>query len=51
MYRDAWTRSVERTKRLAEDAEKIGITIGIENVWNKFLLSPLEGKAFIEEIR
>ncbi len=50
MYRDVWTRSVERTKRLAEDAEKIGITIGIENVWNKFLLSPLEGKHFIEEI-
>lgn len=50
MYRDVWTRSVERTKQLAEDAEKIGITIGIENVWNKFLLSPLEGKHFIEEI-
>lgn len=50
MYRDAWTRSVERIKILAEDAEKLDITIGIENVWNKFLLSPLEGKQFIEEI-
>jgi len=50
MYRDAWTRSVERVKRLADDAEKAGITIGIENVWNKFLLSPIEGKAFIEAI-
>jgi len=50
MYRDAWARSVERVKRLADDAEKAGITIGIENVWNKFLLSPIEGKAFIEEI-
>jgi hexulose-6-phosphate isomerase len=50
MYRDAWTRSIERVKRLAEDAEKIGVTIGIENVWNKFLLSPLEAKRFIEEI-
>ncbi len=49
-YRDAWTRSLERVKRLAEDAERIGVTIGIENVWNKFLLSPLEGKHFIEEI-
>jgi len=26
------------------------ITIGIENVWNKFLLSPLEAKHFVEEI-
>lgn len=50
MYRDAWTRSVERVKRLADDAEKAGITIGIENVWNKFLLSPTDGKKFIEDI-
>jgi hexulose-6-phosphate isomerase len=50
MYRDAWTRSVERIKPLADDADRLGITIGIENVWNKFLLSPLEAKAYIEEI-
>mgnify|MGYP003653028196 CR=1 FL=1 len=49
-YADAWTRSVERIKMLAEDAEKMDITIGIENVWNKFLLSPLEAAAFIDEI-
>lgn len=49
-YRDAWTRSVERVRMLAEDAERIGVTIGIENVWNKFLLSPLEAKQYIEEI-
>lgn len=49
-YADAWTRAVERTKMLAEDAEKHGIVIGIENVWNKFLLSPLEAAAFIDEI-
>lgn len=49
-YGDAWTRSVERVKLLAEDAERIGVTIGIENVWNKFLLSPLEAKHYIEEI-
>lgn len=49
-YGDAWTRSVERVKILAEDADRIGVTIGIENVWNKFLLSPLEAKHYIEEI-
>ena len=49
-YKDAWTRSVERIKTLAEDAERLGITIGIENVWNKFLLSPIEAAAFIDEI-
>jgi hexulose-6-phosphate isomerase len=50
MYRDAWTRSLDRVKKLAEDAERIGITIGIENVWNKFLLSPMEMKTFIETV-
>jgi hexulose-6-phosphate isomerase len=49
-YKDAWTRSVDRVKHLADDAEKSGVTIGIENVWNKFLLSPLEAKHYIEEI-
>ena len=50
MYRDAYTRSVELVKRLADDAERMDITIGIENVWNKFLLSPIEAKGYIEEI-
>ncbi|PCJ62706.1 MAG: xylose isomerase [Candidatus Hydrogenedentota bacterium] len=49
-YQDAWTRSVDRIKQLAEEAERLDITIGIENVWNKFLLSPLEAKQYIEEI-
>lgn len=49
-YETAWKRAVERTKRLAEDAERLNVTIGIENVWNKFLLSPLEARAFIDEI-
>ena len=29
------------TERLLPEAEKQGIVIGIEEVWNKFLLSPL----------
>ena len=49
-YVDAYARSVERVKHLADDAEKAGITIGIENVWNKFLLSPLEAKQYIDDI-
>jgi L-ribulose-5-phosphate 3-epimerase len=49
-YSEAWERSVPRVKELAKDAEKLDIVIGIENVWNKFLLSPLEAKRYIEEI-
>lgn len=36
--------------RLAEYAEKKRVTIGIENVWNKFLLSPMEMRDFIDRI-
>ena len=32
-------------------AERLKVTIGIENVWNKFLLSPLEMRAFIDGFR
>lgn len=49
-YEEAWQRSVPKIRELAKDAEKLGIVIGIENVWNKFLLSPLEAKAYIREI-
>jgi len=49
-YIDAYKRAVERTKILAEDAERLNLTIGIENVWNKFLLSPLEANQFIDDI-
>lgn len=49
MYRDAWARSMPRVKELSKYAEDQGIVIGIENVWNWFLLSPLEFRAYIEE--
>ena len=49
-YVEAYERAVERTKILAEDAERLDLTIGIENVWNKFLLSPLEASQFIDDI-
>ncbi len=50
MYRDAYARSLARVKELAREAEAQKITIGIENVWNKFLLSPIEFRRYIEEV-
>src|SRR5690349_516616 len=41
-YADAWTRSQKQVRRLLPLAEKLKVIIGIEEVWNKFLLSPLE---------
>ncbi|MCX7011904.1 MAG: sugar phosphate isomerase/epimerase [Candidatus Sumerlaeota bacterium] len=49
-YQDAWTRSIPRIKELAKDAESLGIMIGLENVWNRFLLSPIEFLRYLDEI-
>lgn len=49
-YDAAYDRIREQLFRLAVDAETAGVSIGIENVWNKFLLSPLEVRSLIDEI-
>ena len=36
--------------KLAPYAEGAGVSIAVENVWNKFLLSPLEMRRFLDEI-
>jgi len=41
-YRDAWSRSQTQIRKLLPLAEELKIVIAIEEVWNKFLLSPLE---------
>ena len=48
-YRDAYKRSFENIRELIPDAESHGIKIAIEEVWNKFLLSPLEFARYIDE--
>jgi L-ribulose-5-phosphate 3-epimerase len=50
-YREAWTRSQEQIRKLIPSAEESKITIAIEEVWNKFLLSPLEMKQYIQEFQ
>ncbi|MDO5742266.1 MAG: sugar phosphate isomerase/epimerase family protein [Vagococcus sp.] len=49
-YDACYDLSLAAFKELAPFAEEHGIKIGIENVWNKFLLSPLEMKQFVEAI-
>jgi len=49
-YDVAYDRALEAISRLAVDAETYGVTIGLENVWNKFLLSPLEMRGFIDKV-
>lgn len=46
---DEWAK--ESLKKALPTAEKLGIKIGVENVWNRFLLSPLEMKQFIDSFQ
>ena len=51
-YKDAWDRSFKVIReRILPEAEKQGIVIGIEEVWNKFLLSPLEMNAYVDSFK
>jgi L-ribulose-5-phosphate 3-epimerase len=50
-YRDAWTRSQTQIRKLLPLAEELKIVIAIEEVWNKFLLSPLEMSKYIGEFQ
>jgi L-ribulose-5-phosphate 3-epimerase len=50
-YRDAWSRSQREIRKLLPLAEELKIVIAIEEVWNKFLLSPLEMVAYIKEFQ
>lgn len=49
-YLTTYERSLESLNELKEYAEKLKISIGLENVWNKFLLSPMEMRDFIDKI-
>ena len=49
-YQDAYIRSQGEIKKLFSEVEKTGIKIAFENVWNNFLLSPLECARFVDEI-
>ncbi len=41
-------RAKEALEELIPHAEKVGVRIAVENVWNRFLLSPVEMRDFID---
>jgi len=47
-YDVCYERACEALRHLLPSAEQTGVAICIENVWNKFLLSPLETRDFID---
>lgn len=49
-YRTAYELALETVSSLAADAKNYGVKLCVENVWNQFLLSPLETLRFLETI-
>ena len=49
-YDVAYERALAALKELAPYAEELKVSIGVENVWNKFLLSPVEMAEFIDKV-
>jgi hexulose-6-phosphate isomerase len=50
-YHDVWTRSQQNIRKVLPLAEKLKIIIGLEEVWNKFLLSPMEFARYVDEFK
>ena len=47
-YDVCYQRATQAISQLLPTAEKLGVSVAVENVWNKFLLSPLEMRDFID---
>ena len=50
-YTDAYARSVAEIKKAVPLAESLGVSIAIENVWNRFLLSPREAVEYVDAFK
>ncbi len=51
-YADAWERSQRViSEQIVPVAEGLKVQVGIEEVWNKFLLSPLEFNRYVDEFK
>lgn len=48
-YDDCWKLTQQEIRKVLPLAKETGVKIAIENVWNNFLLSPLEAKRYIDE--
>ena len=50
-YDECWNRSVEGIKKVLPTAKKLKVQICVENVWNNFLLSPMEAARYVDQFK
>src|SRR5262245_31737807 len=49
-YEECWRLSIEGIRAALPVARETGVKIAVENVWNNFIMSPLEARRYLEEI-
>jgi len=49
-YSDALNRTLDALRRLRHEAEDRGVVLALENVWNRFLLSPVEAADLVDRV-
>ena len=50
-YDECWNRSVEEIKKAVPLAIDKKVKIAIENVWNNFIISPMEAASYIDQFK
>ena len=50
-YATAWKLATQSIRRLEPAARKLGVTMGLENVWNWFLADPIAMRTFVDQFR
>ena len=48
-YKNAWENATTSIRELVPVAESLGVNLALENVWNRFLISPMEWKLFLDQ--
>ena len=50
-YQNAWNNATASVRELVPVAESLGVNLALENVWNRFLISPMEWKFFLDQFK
>ena len=50
-YKNAWENATASVRELVPVAESLGVNLALENVWNRFLISPMEWKFFLDQFK
>ena len=50
-YDQCWNRCIDEIRKVIPMAEKLKVKIALENVWNNFLISPMEAVSYVDQFR